>query len=78
MTNDLQSDLTADLLSDLERTPSLPSAPPTPLLSASAAGTPAMTLTLTPLRWALPRLHATERGIGVAVRVGPWRAELAL
>ena len=79
MTNDLQADLRADLLTDLSRPGALPSAPVPPLPSApSPSGTPAVTVTLTPLRWSLPSLDATDRGVGVAVRVGPWRVEVAL
>ena len=79
MTNDLQADLTADLLSDLSRPAPLPSASVPPLPSApQPASTPSVTVTLTPLRWALPSLASTERGLGVAVRVGPWRVELAV
>ena len=79
MSKDLKADLTADLLTDLDRPAALPSAPATPLPSAPvAAGTPAVTLTVTPLRWSLPSLDATERGIGVAVRFGPCRVEVAL
>ena len=77
--SDLQLDLQADLLSDLHRPAPLPSAPvPPPLPSAPIpTGTPAVTVTVTPLRWALPGLDATERGVGVAVRVGPVRVEVA-
>ncbi len=80
MSNDLQADLAADLRKDLDRPPVLPSAPaPLPLPSAPApSATPAMTLTLTPLRWSSPRFDATERGIGLAVRVGPLRVEVGL
>ena len=79
MKNDLQSDLTADLLSDLARPTPLPSSvqgPPLPELPA-AAGTPALALTLTPLRWSRPRLSGARHGHGVAVQVGPWRLEVA-
>ena len=80
MTNDLQSDLKADLLSDLSRPAPLPTThQPAPLPSAPLpSGTPAVTVTLTPLRWSLPSLASTERGLGVAVRVGPWRVEVAV
>lgn len=81
MTNDLQSDLTADLLSDLSRPAPLPTAPTVrpPLPSApTPPATPVLSFTLTPLRWSLPALDSTERGLGVAVRLGPWRVEVAL
>jgi hypothetical protein len=80
MPNDLQADLTADLLSDLGRPGPLPSAPvPPPLPSAPVpTATPAVQLTFTPLRWSLPSLDSTERGLGLAMRIGPWRLELAL
>lgn len=79
MSNDLQADLTADLLSDLSRPAPLPTAaPPAPLPTAAVSSTPSVTVTLTPLRWALPSLDSTDRGMGVAVRVGPWRVEVAV
>lgn len=81
MSNDLRSDLTADLLSDLGRPAPLPT-PARPAQPGAAlphtAGTPSVSLTLTPLRWALPSLDATERGLGVAVKAGPLRFEVAL
>ena len=79
MSNDLQADLKADLLSDLNRPAPLPSAAPSaPLPTAPVSGTPSVTVTLTPLRWSLPSLDSTERGMGLAVRLGPWRVELAV
>ena len=81
MSNDLRSDLTADLLSDLDRPAPLPTPARPPLPGTSVlytAGTPSISLTLTPLRWALPSLDATERGLGVAVKAGPLRFEVAL
>jgi hypothetical protein len=81
VTNDLQADLAADLLNDLSRPAPLPSTAPArpPLPSApTPSATPALSLTLTPLRWSLPTLDSTERGLGVAVRLGPWRVEVAL
>lgn len=75
-----KDDLTADLMAELDRPAALPSAPVRPPLppAPAAAPTPALTLTVTPLRWSLPGLDATERGLGVAVKVGPVRLELAL
>ena len=35
-------------------------------------------MTVTPLRWSLPGLDATERGLGLAVKAGPVRLEIAL
>ena len=80
MSNDLRADLTADLLSDLGRPAPLPSAPPAAVLLKAAphpAATPAVVVTLTPMHWSLPALDATERGLGVAVKLGPWRVEVA-
>lgn len=79
MKNDLQADLTADLLTDLGRPPPLPSAPPVPSLPELpvTAGTPAVTVSLTPLKWAGPSFEAAGRGTGMAVRLGPWRVEVA-
>lgn len=80
MKNDLQADLTADLLTDLGRPTPLPSAPPVlpplPELPVSP-GTPAVTLRLTPMKWARPCLEGAERGTGVAMCLGPWRIEIA-
>ncbi len=73
-----RDDLTADLLSDLGRPAALPAAPPPLPPVLLPAGTPAITVTVTPLRWSLPGLDATERGLGVAVKVGPVRVEVAL
>ena len=77
-----RADLTADLLSDLGRpapTPAAPAGPaPAPPAPAPPAPTPAVTVTVTPLRWSLPVLSTTERGLGVAVTVGPLRVEVAL
>lgn len=73
------NDLTADLLVDLQRPAPLPSSPvlrPLPELPA-AAGTPAVAVTLTPLRWSRPAFVAPVSGHGVAVRLGPWQVEVA-
>ena len=73
-----KDDLTADLMADLGRPAPLPPAstpvPPAP----PARATPAFTMTVTPLRWSLPGLDATERGLGLAVKAGPVRLEIAL
>ena len=76
--NDLRSDLTADLLADLGRPAPLPaSIPLSPLPDLPVGGgTPAVAVTLTPLRWSRPCLTTPERGHGVAVRIGPWRVEV--
>jgi len=75
-----KDDLTADLMADLGRPAALPSAPVAPAVPPAppAAPTPALTVTVTPLRWSLPGLDATERGLGIAVKVGPVRLEVAL
>ena len=75
-----KDELTADLMADLGRPAALPSAPVRPPLppDPAAAPTPAFTLTVTPLRWSMPGIDATERGLGVAVRVGPVRLEVGL
>lgn len=72
--------LSADLLADLNAPGALPTATPPAAASAGpgpTGGTPALSVTLTPLRWRLPSFTAPERGMGVAVRVGPVRLELA-
>ena len=73
------NDLTADLLADLRRPAPLPSAPVLPPLRElpAAAGTPAVAVTLTPLRWSLPAFAAPGSGHGLAVRLGPWHVEVA-
>lgn len=74
-----REDLTADLLADLGRPAPLPSAVPLPPLAElpPGSGTPAVAVTLTPLRWSRPSLAAPERGHGLAVHLGPWRVEVA-
>lgn len=76
---DRAADLTADLLVDLTAPRALPSAPPPAATSSGPmpGGTPALSLTLTPLRWRLPALAAPGHGVGVAVRVGPLHVEVA-
>ena len=77
MSNDLRADLAADLMSDLGRSAPLPSAPPVPT-AARPSATPVVVVTVTPTRWSLPALDPTERGLGIAVRFGPVRVEVAL
>ena len=73
------ADLRADLLADLTAPGPLPSAPPmpTPSTAPTPGGTPALSVTVTPLRWRAPSLAPAERGVGMAVRVGPLRVEVA-
>jgi hypothetical protein len=73
------ADLSADLLADLTAPTPLPSAPPNPPASTvqTKGGTPALSVTVTPLRWRAPSLSSPDAGIGVAVRVGPLRVEVA-
>lgn len=76
---DRTADLTADLLADLTAPGTLPSAPPTPAPSTAPTpgGTPALSVTLTPLRWRSPAFTPPQRGVGVGVRIGPLRVEVA-
>lgn len=79
MKNYLQTELTADLLTDLATPAPLPSAlklPPLPELPKTV-GTPAVAVTLTPLRWSRPGLTDPGHGTGIALQVGPWRVEVA-
>jgi hypothetical protein len=72
--------LSEDLLADLSAPGALPTASAPAALGSSVQpprGTPALSVTLTPLRWRALALAAPERGTGVAVRVGPLRVELA-
>lgn len=73
------NDLTADLLADLQRPTPLPSSPALPPLPElpTAAGTPAVAVTLTPLRWSRPALAAPASRHGVALHLGPWHVEVA-
>jgi hypothetical protein len=73
------ADLSADLLADLTAPGPLPSAPvtPPPSTTPTLGGTPALSVTLTPLRWRAPSLAPAERGVGMAVRLGPLRVEVA-
>jgi hypothetical protein len=73
-----KASLTDDLLADLNAPGALPTAPPAAaFVPHRTGGTPALSMTLTPLRWRLPALDAAERGVGVAVRLGPLRVEVA-
>ena len=74
-----KNDLRDDLLADLARPAPLPASVPLPPLPdlPEGGGTPAVAVTLTPLRWSRPCLAAPSRGHGVAVRLGPWRVEVA-
>ena len=87
MSNDLQSDLTADLLHDLARPVVAPGADGSttqaPAADRAAArparvGTPALSVTFTPLRWSRVSVRSAARWTGVAVHGGPWHVELAL
>ena len=80
MKNDLSADLAADLRVEATRPAALPSAPPTTPLPEvpMAAGTPCVSVRLTPLRWSRPCLDSAESGAGMAVRLGPWRIEVCL
>ena len=72
--------LSADLLADLNAPGALPTASAPAEVASSpetTRGTPAFSVTVTPLRWRPPSFQAPERGTGVAVRVGPLRVELA-
>lgn len=69
MSNDLQADLTADLLSDLDW-----SEPPRLLPRPST--TPTLSVSLTPLQWSRPARRSPTVGAGVTLLVGPWRVEV--
>lgn len=77
------SDLTADLLSDLQGAAAarpLPSSPP-PLPVDDSAGptppTPTVEVRFTPMRWSLPKVVPVDRGLGVGMAVGPLRVSLS-
>lgn len=77
MSNDLQSDLTADLLRDLSAPAVVPTTPAPRPTAAARLGTPAVSVTLTPLRWCRPSVRPASAGTGVALRGGPWQIEVA-
>lgn len=75
-----KASLSADLLADLNAPGALPTASAPAAVATSPEtprGTPALSVTVTPLRWRPPSFQAPERGTGVAVRIGPLRVELA-
>ena len=75
-----RASLSADLLADLNAPGALPTASAPAEVASSpetTRGTPALSVTVTPLRWRVPTLKPAERGTGISVRVGPLRVELA-
>lgn len=72
-----------DLLADLQGVRALrPAAPPSPppahVPPPGRTPTPALDLSLTPLRWSLLRVGPARRGAGLSVRFGPVHVSLAL
>lgn len=72
-----------DLLADLQgERAARPAAPPVPPPAAPRPGsgrtTPALDVSLTPLRWSLPRVGPAAHGVGLAVRLGPVQVSLGL
>lgn len=65
-----RDDLLADLQGVRSVRPAAPAVPP-PARSGGDAATPALDVSVTPLKWSLPRAGAARHGVGVAVRVGP-------
>ena len=66
--NDLLADLQGAVTARPAAPPTLPREVPT---GEPASLTPAVDLSVTPLRWALPSFGPAARGVGVALRVGP-------
>jgi hypothetical protein len=74
-----RDDLLADLQDEVAARPVAPHVPP-PAAPRAQDGppTPAVDLSLTPLRWRLPSVRAASRGLGVEVQAGPVRVSVAL
>ena len=84
MSNDLQSELTADLLRDLSA-PAVQPVPPVPTRGEDApagavarASRPAVSVVFTPLHWMRPSVGRLGAGAGVSVAGGPWRVDVAV
>lgn len=66
-----RDDLLADLQGERSARAAAPPVPPRAPSTGGTAATPALDVSLTPLRWSLPRVGPATHGVGLAVRVGP-------
>lgn len=67
-----REDLIMDLRTEASARPAAPAVePPAAVPSGAQPLTPALDVSVTPLRWALPSIGPAARGVGLAVRVGP-------
>lgn len=75
-----REDLIIDLRTEASARPAAPAVePPAPAVPSEGRPlTPAFDLSVTPLRWALPSVGPSARGVGLAVRVGPVQLTLGV
>ncbi|MFP5220297.1 MAG: hypothetical protein ACLGIG_11305 [Actinomycetes bacterium] len=74
-----RDDLLADLQDEVSARPAAPPTPPPGVPSGRVAPlTPALDLSVTPLRWSLPSVGPVPAGIGLAVTAGPVRFSVAV
>ncbi len=74
-----RDDLLADLQGEVSARPAAPPTPPAAIPTGQGAAlTPALDLSLTPLRWRLPSVGPVPQGVGLVVQAGPVRLAVAL
>lgn len=75
-----REDLLADLQGEASARPAAPTSPPQATPGAARGpATPALDVSVTPLRWSLPRVGpAAGGGLGLAVTIGPVKVSLGL
>ena len=73
-----RDDLLADLQGERSSRPAAPPVPPRVPPASSDATTPALDVSVTPLKWSLPRVGPASTGMGLAVQVGPVQVTLGV
>ncbi len=73
-----RDDLLADLQGERSARPAAPPVPPLTPQPSSDATTPALDVSVTPLKWSLPRVGPASTGMGLAVKVGPVQVSLGV
>jgi hypothetical protein len=74
-----RDDLLADLRGEVSARPAAPPTPPPAELPREGAPlTPALDVSVTPLRWSLPSFGPVPRGFGLAVKAGPVQMSVAI
>ena len=73
-----RDDLLADLQGEVAARPAAPPVPPPAPRVQGGPSTPALDVSVTPLKWSLPRLGSASHGVGVSVRVGPLHVSLGV